>query len=58
MSINLLHHAPAVSCTPKQIDLQAFLLRQLPYCVRVLLLTSGCKLAAAHTMGDTIFTGL
>ena len=53
MSINLLHHtkfivsrcvisiitdAPAVSCTPKQIDLQAFLLLQLPYCVSMLLL--------------------
>ena len=55
--INLLHHAkfiasaacvisviinaPPVSFTPKQIDLQAFLLLQLPYCVSVLLLTSG-----------------
>ena len=64
MSINLLHHAkfiasatcvisiitnvPAVSCTPKQIDLQAFLLLQLPYCVSVLLLTSRCKLAATQ----------
>ena len=36
------------SCTPKQIDLQAFLLLQLPYCVSVLLLTSGCKSAAAQ----------
>ena len=35
-------------CTPKQTDLQAFLLLQLPYCVSVLLLTSGCKLAAAQ----------
>ena len=35
---------PAVSsCTPKQIDLQAFLLLQLPYCVSVLLLTNRCK---------------
>ena len=31
------------SCTPKQIDLQAILLLQLPYCVSMLLLTSGCK---------------
>ena len=36
------------SCTAKQIDLQAFLLLQLPYCVSVLLLTSGCKSAAAQ----------
>ena len=35
------------SCIPKQIDLQAILLLQLPYCVSMLLLTSGCKLAAA-----------
>ena len=53
MSINLLPHAacviriinidaPAVFCTPKQIDLQAFLLLQLSCCVRVLLLTSKC----------------
>ena len=34
--------------TPKQIDLQAFLLLQLPYFVSVLLLTSGCKSAAAQ----------
>ena len=39
---------PAVSCTPKQIDLQEFLLLQLPYCVSVLLLTSGFKSAAAQ----------
>ena len=64
MSINLLCHAkfiasatcvisiiidaPAVSCMPKQIDLQTFLLLQLPYCIRLLLLTSGCKSAAAQ----------
>ena len=42
------YHAPAVSCTPKQIDLQAFLLLQLLYCVSVSLLTSGCKSAAAQ----------
>ena len=36
------------SSTPKQIDLQAFLLLQLPYCVSVLLLTHGCKSAAAQ----------
>ena len=36
------------SCTPKQIDLQAILLLQLPYCVIMLLLTSGCKSAAAQ----------
>ena len=36
------------SCTPKQTDLQAILLLQLPYCVRMLLLTSGCKSAAAQ----------
>ena len=32
------------SSTPKQIDLQAFLLLQLPYCVSILLLTSECKI--------------
>ena len=60
MSINLLCHAMFVASatcaisiiinapTPKQIDLQVFLLLQLPYCVSVLLLTSGCKLAAAQ----------
>ena len=37
-----------LSSTPKQIDLQAFLLLQLPYCVIMLLLTSGCKSAAAQ----------
>ena len=31
-----------------QIDLQAILLLQLPYCVSVLLLTSRCKSAAAQ----------
>ena len=36
------------SCPPKQIDLQVFLLLQLPYCVSVLLLTSGCKSAPAQ----------
>ena len=36
------------SCTPKQIHLQVILLLQLPYCVSMLLLTSGCKLAAAQ----------
>ena len=36
------------SCTPKQIHLQAILLLQLPYCVSMLLLTSGCKSAAAQ----------
>ena len=46
--INIIIDAPAVSCTPKQIDLQAFLFLQLPYCVSVLLLTSGCKSAAAQ----------
>ena len=30
-------------CTPKQIDLQAILLLQLPYYVSVLLLTSRCN---------------
>ena len=39
---------PAAPCTPKQIDLQVLLLLQLPYCVSVLLLTSGCKSAAAQ----------
>ena len=33
---------------PKQIDLQVFLLPQLPYCVIILLLTSRCKSAAAQ----------
>ena len=42
------YDAPAVSCAPKHIDLQAFLLILLPYCVSVLLLTSGCKSAAAQ----------
>ena len=37
-----------MSCTPKQIDLQAFLLLQLPYCISVLLLTSRFKSAAAQ----------
>ena len=36
------------SCIPKQIDLQAILSLQLPYCVSVLLLTSRCKSAAAQ----------
>ena len=36
------------SCTPKQIDLQAILLLQLPYSVNILLLTSGCKSAPAQ----------
>ena len=36
------------SCTPKQIDLEAILLLQLPYCVSMLLLSSGCKSAAAQ----------
>ena len=36
-------------CTPKQIDLtRIFITIQLPYCVSVLLLTSGCKLAPAQ----------
>ena len=42
------YDVPAVSCTPKQIDLQAILLLQLPHCVRVLLLIRGCKSAAAQ----------
>ena len=47
--ISIIIDALAVSCTPnKQIDLQAFLLLQLPYCVSVLLLTSRCKLAAVQ----------
>ena len=41
-------HLLCRSCTPKQIDLQAILMLQLPYCVSVLLLTSGCKSAAAQ----------
>ena len=41
-------NAPAVSCTPEQINLQVFLLLQLPYGVSVLLLTSRCKSAAAQ----------
>ena len=36
------------SCTPKQMDLQVFLLLQLPYCVSMLLLKSGCKSVAAQ----------
>ena len=36
------------SCTPKQIDLQAILLLQLPYHVSMLLLTGRCKLAPAQ----------
>ena len=46
--IILFIYAPAVFCAPKQIDLQAFLLLQLPYRVSVLLLTSGCKSVAAQ----------
>ena len=46
--ISIIIHVPAVSCTPKQIDLQVFLLLQLPYCVSMLLLTSGCKSAAVQ----------
>ena len=46
--ISIIIDAPAVSCTPKQIDLQAVFLLQLPYCVSVLLLTSRCKSAAAQ----------
>ena len=42
----------AQSCTPKQIHLQVILLLQLPYCVSMLLLTSGCKLAAAQYKHD------
>ena len=36
------------SCTPKQIDLQAFLILQLPYRISMLLLKSGCKSAPAQ----------
>ena len=46
--ISIIIDVPAVSCTPKQIDLQAFSLLQLPYCVSVLMLISGCELAAAQ----------
>ena len=46
--ISIIIDAPAVSCTPKQIDLQAFLLLQLPYRVSVLLLISGCKLVSRN----------
>ena len=46
--INIMIDAPAVSCTPKQINLQAFLLLQLPYCVSMLLVTSRCKSAAGY----------
>ena len=36
-------------CTSKQIDLTSiFVTIQLPYCVSMLLLTSGCKSAPAH----------
>ena len=49
--ISIINDMPAMSCTPKQIDLQAFLLLQLPYCVSVLLLTSRCKSAAAQYKG-------
>ena len=38
------------SCTPKQIDLQL----QLPYCISVLLLTSGCKSAAQLHNTNTV----
>ena len=41
-------HPLCRSCTPKQIDLQAFLLLQLPYCVSVLLLTNRCKSEVAQ----------
>ena len=51
--ISIISNALAVavlcrSCTPKQINLQAILLLQLPYYVSVLLLTSRCKSAAAQ----------
>ena len=46
--ISIIIDAPAVSCTPKLIDLQVFLLLQLPYCVSMLLLTSGCKSTPAQ----------
>ena len=41
-------NASAVSCTPKQIDLQAFFVTTAALSCHVLLLTSGCKLAAAQ----------
>ena len=41
-------HLLCRSYAPKQIDLQAFLLLQLPYCVSMLLLTSRCKWKAAQ----------
>ena len=48
--------------TSKQIDLQALLLLQLPYCVSVLLLTSRCKLVTAqykqlHTYHTHLYKG-
>ena len=47
--INIIINAPAESCTPKQIDLQAFLLLQLPYFASVfIVITSGCKSADAQ----------
>ena len=49
-------HLLCQSSTTKQLDLQAFLLLHLPYCVSVLLLTSRCKLAAAQYKPVIILT--
>ena len=46
--ISIIINAPAVSCTPKQTHLLAFLSLQLPYCVSMLMLISGCKSTAAQ----------
>ena len=45
--ISIIIDALAVSCTPKQIDLQAFFVTTAALS-SVLLLTSGCKLTAAQ----------
>ena len=39
---------PAVSCIPKQIDLQAFFVTTAALLCQCVLLTSGCKSAAAQ----------
>ena len=40
-----------MSCTPKQIDLQAFFVTTVALLCQLLLLTSQCKLAAAQYKG-------
>ena len=47
--MSMIIHAPAVEVVHRnKLVYKRFLLLQLPYCVSVLLLTSGCKSAAAQ----------